>query len=263
MSTEIKTVKTAGFEMKYFCFGTGRKTMVIIPGLSLISVMTSAPAIEAAYAVFGEEYTVCVFDRRSDLPGTYTVADMAEDTAAAMKALGISGAFLFGTSQGGMIAQIIAAEHPELVKKMVLGSTAARMDDAAGRGLEKWRSLAESGKTEELVMMFAQDVYSEDYMNRYKDAFKGLAGMVTEEDLRRFSILVAGTEGLNVYDSLDRIKCPVLAVGDRDDRIFGAKGTVDIAEKLGCEMYLYEGYGHAVYDEAPDYRSRIFEFFEK
>ena len=31
----------------------------------------------------------------------------------------------------------------------------------------------------------------------------------------------------------------------------------DLAEALGCGLYVYEGYGHAVYDEAPDYLARV------
>ena len=37
----------------------------------------------------------------------------------------------------------------------------------------------------------------------------------------------------------------------------------EIADLLGCELHIYEDYGHAVYDEAPDYKERILEFFHK
>ena len=36
-----------------------------------------------------------------------------------------------------------------------------------------------------------------------------------------------------------------------------------MAEKLNCEYYIYEGYGHGVFDEAPDYRSRTKEFIDR
>ena len=38
------------------------------------------------------------------------------------------------------------------------------------------------------------------------------------------------------------------------------KETSDI---LGCESYFYEGYSHAVYDEAKDIKEKIFDFFLK
>ena len=37
---------------------------------------------------------------------------------------------------------------------------------------------------------------------------------------------------------------------------------MEIAEKLNCPLYLYgEEYGHCVFDEAPDYKQRIYDFF--
>ena len=109
------------FTMDYFAFGRGKKTFVILPGLSIQSVSGAAEAVEAGYAAFSEEYTVYVFDRRLDLPPVYTIEDMARDTAEAMRALSLSDVYLFGASQGGMIALIIAARYPGLVRKLVLG----------------------------------------------------------------------------------------------------------------------------------------------
>ncbi|WP_016997987.1 alpha/beta fold hydrolase [Kocuria atrinae] len=55
-----------------------------------------------------------------DLPeDQYTVEDMSEDVADTMRALGIDRADLIGFSLGGMIAQSLAAHHPELVRRLV------------------------------------------------------------------------------------------------------------------------------------------------
>ena len=80
MSIPIETVKTAEFEMQYFRFGTGARPFVILPGLSVQSVMGAAEAVAGAYADFAEDYTVYVFDRRSELPETYSVYQMGLDT---------------------------------------------------------------------------------------------------------------------------------------------------------------------------------------
>ena len=48
----------------------------------------------------------------------------------------------------------------------------------------------------------------------------------------------------------------------RDDRVLGAQASVDLAEALNCPCYIYEGYGHGVYDEAPDYLARISAFLK-
>ena len=85
----IERVVINGFAMQYFRFGTGARTLVILPGLSVQSVMGSAEAVAAAYASFAEDYTIYVFDRRETLPEAYPVQEMARVTAEAMKALGL------------------------------------------------------------------------------------------------------------------------------------------------------------------------------
>jgi proline iminopeptidase len=48
----------------------------------------------------------------------YTLDDMARDTVGLMDVLGIGQAHIVGASMGGMIAQIVAIEHPERVKSL-------------------------------------------------------------------------------------------------------------------------------------------------
>ena len=53
-----------------------------------------------------------------------------------------------------------------------------------------------------------------------------------------------------------------LVVGCFGDAVVGWKASVALAEALGCPLYLYgPEFGHSVYDEAPDYRQRLFAFF--
>ena len=72
--------------MDYFRFGQGGRVLVILPGLSVDSVMKYAGAVADAYAPMARDFTVCVFDRRKELPPSYTIGEMAEDTAAAVRA---------------------------------------------------------------------------------------------------------------------------------------------------------------------------------
>ena len=55
-----------------------------------------------------------------------------------------------------------------------------------------------------------------------------------------------------------------MAVGAEQDSVFpGNVSAREIAEKLGCGLYVYSDYRHAVYDEAPDYKERVWDFFTK
>jgi pimeloyl-ACP methyl ester carboxylesterase len=51
---------------------------------------------------------------------------MATDAVAFIRALGFEQVDLFGFSMGGMIAQVIAREEPQLVRKMIIAPRAAK-----------------------------------------------------------------------------------------------------------------------------------------
>lgn len=255
------TVDLGSFSMDYLRFGHGDDTLVILPGVSVQSVMGAADAIAEAYAPLAERFTVYLLDCRSDLPDPYPLRDMARDAYEALRALGLEQAHLFGVSMGGMAALALAIDHPEFVKKLVVGSTAPCVT-VERRGLfERWAELAETGDTVGLYRAFGEAVYPPDVFERL---WEQLDKAATEEDLARFAVLVRSVEGFDVTDELDRIACPVLAIGSSDDRIFGAGGTLQIADRLeghpGFEMHLYDDYGHAAYDLAPDYKDRLLRF---
>ena len=262
----IETVSTERFSMEYFRFGTGEKTLVILPGLSVQSVMGVADAVAEAYLPIQDAFTVYVFDRRSDLPPSYPVREMARDTAEAFRALGLEKVCLFGASQGGMIALVMAIEYPELVGKLVLGSSSAHVKEPQYRVLENWVHLAKAGDREGLYLSFGEEIYPPEVFRQVRQALIDAAGTVTEGDLARFVIRAEGTKGFDVVRELDRIRCPVLAIGVYEDRVLDSDATLEIAEKLDARadfrLYLYTGYGHAAFDTAPDYKQRILRFFE-
>lgn len=264
MPIAIETVKTDAFSMDYFRFGTGKRTLVILPGLSVQSVMGSAQAVAEAYAPLAEAFTVYLFDRRKELPPVYSVADMAADTAAAFQKLGLEKVSLFGASQGGMIAQQIAVDHPELVEKLVLGSTCAAVDEARFEVIGSWVRLARAKDREGLYLSFGEALYPRDVFEASRDLLRQMAQAVTEEELARFVILAEGTLGFDAEDRLENIACPVLVLGAADDRVLGPDAANALAEKLGgkpgFQLYMYDGYGHAAFDTAPDYKARMLQF---
>jgi len=261
----IRAVKTDAFTMEYFRFGQGDRTLVILPGLSVQSVMGAADAVAEAYSLFADAFTVYVFDRRKELPETYSMRRMAEDTEAAIEALGLERLSLFGASQGGMLAMQIAADRPENVRKLALGSTSPCVTEEQFRGIERWIRFAKEGDAERLYFAFGEAVYPQAVFEQSREALKAAAGTVTAEELRRFSILAESLRGFDITADLGRITCPVLAIGDRDDRVLGAEAPAMTGRYLSgstpFESFLYDGCGHAAYDTAPDYKERLLKFF--
>ena len=249
----IHTIKTNELHLQYIKFGTGDKALVILPGLSLKSVLPYEASITEAYSVFTKEYIVYLLDRRLNLFDGYGIKDMAEDTAAVMAELGIEKACIYGVSQGGMAAQQFAADHPDLVEKLVLCSTAPKMI---------YGPAFKGDDIKEKIDNFMAVLYS--------DGVAQAAGVkvphieLNEEELKRFELLYNASDGFDIYDRLGEIKCPTLVIGSAEDKILPPKASVDIAQRIGCELYMYgPPYGHTVFDEAPDYKNRVFEFLQR
>lgn len=248
--------------MNYLKFGNGDKALVIIPGLSVQSVLKMADSIKNAFKQFVDDFTIYLFDRREDLPPVYTVADMAKDTAEKMKELGLKDVSLFGASQGGMISMLIAAWYPELVHKLVLGSTTAKVSEVSNSILNNWINLAKERKGEELYLAFGEKLYPQALFAQWKEMLIAAGKSVKPEEFDRFVIVAKGAEGFDATGQLDKIKCPVLVMGAEDDQVLGPEGSYYLARRLGCQLYMYTGYGHACYDTAPDYRERLYKFLK-
>ena len=82
--TENKVIKNRieinGYEMRYARFGSGKQTVVIIPGLNLGSVVDSADAVALQYKIIADRFTVYLFDRKNISDSKYSVYDMASET---------------------------------------------------------------------------------------------------------------------------------------------------------------------------------------
>jgi 3-oxoadipate enol-lactonase len=100
--------------------------LLLIQGMAGHHRMWGEPFLDA----LASDFDVVTFDHRgvgdsSDVPGPFTVADLAADSVALLDALDWSDAHVMGISLGGMVAQEFSLQHPERVRTLVLGCTYA------------------------------------------------------------------------------------------------------------------------------------------
>jgi pimeloyl-ACP methyl ester carboxylesterase len=139
-AAETGRVRLGDVELAYDVFGTSGKPLLLIMGIGAQRIMWDDAMcerfVEAGFHVARFDHRDIGESSRLDAPvpkpgrmlalrmlgfvpkPPYTLSDMASDAAALIRHLGWSRAHVVGTSMGGMIAQHLALEHPELVASL-------------------------------------------------------------------------------------------------------------------------------------------------
>ena len=256
-------LKVQDIKMNYITFGKGKRPLIMIQGLNTRSIKGAGFSLAYMYRIFAKEYKVYLFDRRENVGEHVTVKELAEDVALAMDTLGITNADIFGVSQGGMIAQYLAIERPDLVHKMVLAVTLSKNNDMVKTVVHDWIRMIEQEDMKTFVADMAGKMYTDSYVRRYRPFMPLLEIMQKPKDAARFITLAKACLTCDTYDSLEKIHCPVLVIGGEQDKIVGGDASREIADRLGCDIYMYEGLGHAAYEEAKDFNQIVYEFLMK
>ena len=249
--------------MNYIRFGDGAKNLVIIPGVEdgLKSLKASALSYPMFYRPLMQDFTVWVFSRRDNLPEGMTTREMAEDLNLAMNALDLTQAAVMGISLGGMIAQWLAIDHPEHVRKLVLVVTASRANETGRAVIGHWIEMAKQGDYQGIMLDTAERSYTPERFRKVERALRILGDFGKPESLDRFMIQATSCLNHYTYDQLHRIQCPTLVIGGTDDRIATAAGSINMAVRIpNCELRMVEGLGHGLYEEEKDFLEWVRKF---
>lgn len=172
-----------GLDMYYEIHGTGRPLVLLHGALSAIGTSFGKllPSLTRTRQVIAVEQQA--HGHTADIDRPLSIEQMADDTAALLRHLGIEKADIFGWSMGAGIALQIAIRHPDLMNKLVVASVAYNNDGLYPEVLEG----EETMKPEDLAGTPWQEEYSriaprpEDWpvliekVKRIDQEFKGLA----------------------------------------------------------------------------------------
>ena len=252
--TEVGTFESG---QPFMRAGHGPVTIVYLPGLMIQPGIPGAAELgsyESGYRPFLDVATFWTIWRRPHT-GPTSMAEMAAEAADVIRreivpdggAGGASGVGVIGLSTGGVIAQDLAADHPDLVRRLVLSLTADRLGPetlALNRTIQglirrgKWRSayarLARAMyPTKATRSSIALWLYGPRWLGAPKDATHALAELEAE-DLH------------DLGPRLGAIRAPTLVQGAALDPLYPPERTRALAAAIpGARHIEYPGVGHA------------------
>ena len=179
---------------------------------------------------------------------------MAGEVAATLRELGVNRADVIGVSMGGMVAQWLAADYPDLVEKLVLCVTVPACNSLIAENVARWLDMADAGNHQALMIDTAERMYTGSNLKKMRLAYPllGLVGKPKTYD--RFRVQANACLTHDASEALHAIQCPTLVIGGEDDATVGLEGSQALAAAIpGAELKTFPGFGHGLYEEVPGF----------
>jgi 3-oxoadipate enol-lactonase len=260
-------VESNGQKVYYEIHGEG-EPLLLIMGLG-----GDATGWMLQITAFSKYFKVVAFDNRdvgrsSLAKGSYSIADMAEDTAGLMDALGIKQAHMLGGSMGGAIAQELVLCHPDKVSKLILACTMGHFARFRINMLEPAIFIKKHDPTNKVFlteMLF--QCMTHDFLKNSEAVDRMLNVMQNPPFPQSTEAFVRQANAVSTFDALDRlgtVKAPTLVLAGDQDILTPPWAARELAEAIpGAKLQILEGGGHGFFWEIPEKANQaIIEFLK-
>lgn len=251
-------------KLEYFAVGAGPPA-VFLGGLSPETGVESGEWMNVGMVKpFAKERRVHFFNRRPRLPTGMTMADIAREHADAIRD-GFAGPVdVLGISTGGSIAQQLAADHPDVVRRLVLLSSACRLG-AKGRELQRRVAarIRRGAERQAMAVMAAGLVPP-----RRGQLAAGVLGWLTApkvlpgpEDLADMATTIEAEDTFYLGDCANPIAAPTLIMAGSEDRFYSPELFEETARLIpGSRLRVFEGRGHVTVTMHPKLAPEVRRF---
>jgi len=248
-------VEANGIRYAYRRFGKAGTVPLLFLGYFNSNMDAWDPAVTNSLAA---EHEVILFDNAgvgaSEGETPFTVAEMTPQCVAFCRALGLKAIHVVGFSLGGMIAQQLALDHPELVRRLILLGTAPR----GGEGLTFTELSAEEQADPVAFLLGAFFTPSDASQAAGRQYMKRLESRTKDRDLpvsRNSAVaqLAAIREwgaipSTNRYATLKNIAHQTLIVHGNKDVVVGPINALILAERLpNAQLIVYSDSSHGAH----------------
>ena len=198
-----------------------------------------------------------------------TIAAMATDAVTFIRALGLNQVDLLGFSMGGMIAQVIAQDQPEFVRRLILAGTGP----AGGEGIKNVTRISNLDTIRALLTFTDPKQFlfftrtpngrraGKEFLARLEERTNDRDKAISLRSLRA-QLKAIHRWGQQQPANLASIHQPVLVLNGESDKMVPSKNTVDLDRRLpNSQLVLYPDAGHGgVFQFHEDFVKRALEF---
>lgn len=232
--------------LPYNRMGNGPRTLVVFQG-TVFENKPFSPFLNWIYNSFYQplenDFTIYSVLRKPNMPEGYTLKNMADDYATMIREEFGEPVDVIGLSSGGSIALHFAADHPELLRKLIIHSGAYTLSDSSRRIQMQVASLARQHK------WMAAYIAQLSPGNRSKlvvwiGAFAAVM-FSSPKDPSDLAVATEAEDKHNFKERLAQIQATTLVVAGADDPFYSETLFHETAEGIpNARLILYEGMGH-------------------
>jgi pimeloyl-ACP methyl ester carboxylesterase len=230
------------------------------PVLLIAGQASSLHGWDSVAEALASDHRVVQFDSRgigaseTGLPESFSTRGFARDAVAVLDAAGVEAAAIVGHSMGGRVAQWLAIDAPERVRRLVLISTTG--GDARGvRRTGRATADLTSGNRERLLPLF----FSAPFAASHPDMVDAFFDADASRETRRLHFRASGDH--DAWDELDRIVAPTLIIHGTDDELTPVGNASRLASAIpGSTLLEVPGALHALHLESQAVQDAVAEF---
>jgi pimeloyl-ACP methyl ester carboxylesterase len=200
--------------------------------------------------------------RSENSDAAYSIAELAEDTAGLIHALGIERAHVLGHSMGGAIAQTLAAEHPHLVEKLILSNTFIKFNPVITTAFHWLLALRGQGHPAASICEGALPwIYSNRHLSDPANIEATVAEMLANPHPQPLAAQARQFAALIRFDSgpwFRKISAPTLVIAGEEDLCAPPAGCRELAAGIpGAKLVVLPRAAHVPLLETPAEYARI------
>ena len=248
----MKTIDANGIAVNHDLVGPEGGPVVMLSNSLMSDLEMWAPQIEA----LGARYRVLRYDTRGHggteaTPAPYSMDLLVEDARALLAALGTGRVHFVGLSLGGMVGQLLAIKHPDLLRSVVLCDTSSHMPPES-----LWDGRRRTARTEGIAALVPATIerwFTAPFRETGDPEIERVRRMISATGVEGYVGCCEAIKAMNQTAMLSAITVPTLIIVGADDPSTPVAAAEAIHREIrGSELVVIEQAAHLSNIERPE-----------